>query len=128
MRPIRIILLFIVTFQLGFLAAGQSLPVWGNTEPKAAGSDWLVTPVKIKAQVYRNSNGNELVLYNGLVKRTFRIAPNVACIDYQNLTTGRQLLRAVKAEARLTINAAGITMWAACTGKKKMLTCYRTKQ
>ena len=44
------------------------------------------------------------MLYNGLVKRVFRISPNVACIDYKNLSNGQQLLRAVKAEARLTID------------------------
>ena len=30
--------------------------------------------------------------------------PNVTCIDYKNLSNGQQLLRAAKAEARLTIN------------------------
>jgi hypothetical protein len=38
------------------------------------------------------------------VKRSFRITPNVACIDYKNMTNGQQLLRAVKAEAILKIN------------------------
>ncbi len=67
-------------------------------------ADWLVTPVKQKAAVYRANEGKDLVLYNGLVKRVFRLSPNVACTHYQNLSNGQQLLRAVKPEARLTIN------------------------
>jgi len=67
-------------------------------------ADWLIAPVKQKAAVYEGNGGKDLVLYNGLVKRGFRMEPNVTCIDYKNLSNGQQLLRAVKAEARLTIN------------------------
>jgi len=67
-------------------------------------ADWLIAPVKQKAAVYEGNGGKDLVLYNGLVKRVFRMEPNVTCIDYKNLSNGQQLLRAVKAEARLTIN------------------------
>jgi len=104
MRPTRITLIFIVAFLISFLAGGQPLPVWSSAEQETVTADWLVNPVKTKAQVFSSKDGKELVLYNGLVRRTFRITPNVACVDYQNLTNGRQLLRAVKAEARLTIN------------------------
>lgn len=45
-----------------------------------------------------------MILWNGMVKRVFRLLPNLACTDYINLYTGRQLLRAVREEARLTIN------------------------
>jgi hypothetical protein len=83
---------------------GQSLSVWDNTEPSGSKADWLVSSPGIKAQVFKSKDGKELILYNGLLKRAFRISPNVACVDYQNLSNGRQLLRAVKAEARLTIN------------------------
>jgi hypothetical protein len=65
---------------------------------------WLIAPVKQKAAVYEGNEGKDLVLYNGLVKRVFRMEPNVTCIEYKNLGNGQQLLRAVKAEARLTIN------------------------
>lgn len=65
-------------------------------------TDWLVRPVTVKASV--NNNNKDIVLTNGLVERRFRLAPDVACIDYRNLVNGQQLLRAVKAEARLTID------------------------
>ena len=64
--------------------------------------DWLVAPVTAKAEV--KSAGQDVVLTNGLVKRAFRIAPNVACFDYVNLSNGQQLLRAVKPEARIGLN------------------------
>lgn len=64
--------------------------------------DWLVTPVTEKAKV--EVKGKDITLANGLVQRTFRISPNVACYGYLNLVTGQQLLRAVKPEARVTLN------------------------
>ncbi|MCU7548799.1 alpha-galactosidase [Chitinophagaceae bacterium LB-8] len=65
-------------------------------------SDWLVDPVAKKATIY--TEGKNIILDNGLVKRVFRLQPNVACIDYLNLSNGQQLLRAVKPEAKITIN------------------------
>ena len=66
--------------------------------------DWLVTPVKTKAAVYTSADKKDIHLYNGLVKRTFRLSPNAVCIDYKNMITGQQLLRALKPEAIITIN------------------------
>jgi len=67
-------------------------------------NDWLVKPPSIKAQVIKSADGKELTLYNGLLKRVFRISPDVGCISYENLTIQKELLRAVKPEAILTIN------------------------
>ena len=69
-----------------------------------ATSDWLIKAPQQKAEIFKSSDGKDVTLYNGLVKRSFRITPNVACIDYKNMTNGQQLLRAVKAEAILKIN------------------------
>ncbi|HVS90554.1 MAG TPA: hypothetical protein VHE59_00885 [Mucilaginibacter sp.] len=63
--------------------------------------DWLVNPISYKAHVYVKDN--EISLDNGLVKRTFRIRPNVACVDYVNLVNGQQLLRAIKPEGSIVI-------------------------
>jgi hypothetical protein len=67
-------------------------------------TDWLVTPVKEKALVYTYLDRNELALDNGLIRRVFRLGPNLACIGYENLTTGQQLLRAVKPEGSVVID------------------------
>ncbi len=84
--------------------AQQSLPVYDATKEKKYNKDWLITPITTKAEVYRSNDEKEIILFNGLVKRSFRIQPNVACVDYQNMSTGQQLLRAVKPEAIITID------------------------
>jgi len=88
------------------IAHCQTLPVWQPGLEKAVTADWLINPVTAKAGVYTLNGDKDIVLYNGLVKRVFRIQPNVTCTDYTNLTNGQQLLRAAKAEARLTINGS----------------------
>ena len=66
--------------------------------------DWLTSKVERPASFFAREDQKEIVLYNGLVKRVFRLSPNVACIDYKNMINGQQLLRAVSPEARLIIN------------------------
>lgn len=74
-----------------------------DAQPGSHG-DWLVTPIKQRAEISLSSSKKDIILFNGLVKRTFRITPNVACTGYENIVTGQQLLRSVKPEARVTIN------------------------
>lgn len=87
--------LFLALGLLSFTAQAQTadLPVPG---------DWLVKPATAKARVDQSTG--DIVLTNGLVKRSFRLKPDLACIEYKNLTNGQQLLRAVKPEARVVLN------------------------
>ncbi len=55
------------------------------------------------AQLLRNGV-RELSLENGLIRRTWRLAPNGACVAFDNLMTGQSMLRSVRPEARLTID------------------------
>lgn len=71
---------------------------------QAQSVDWLVKPTGQKADITLSKNGKEISLQNGLVKRVFTVSANLVCIDYRNLITGQQLLRAVSPEARLVIN------------------------
>lgn len=82
----------------------QQLPAWQDDMQNNTPADWLVKPVATKAGAYKGANGKDVILYNGLVKRVFRIQPNVTCTDYTNLSNGQQLLRAVKPEARVIVN------------------------
>ncbi len=82
----------------------ESLPVWKDSLSTSAVHDWLVSPPAIKARVYRSADNKDVILWNGLIKRRFRLYPNLACIDYSNLSNGQQLLRGVKPEARITVN------------------------
>ncbi len=68
--------------------------------------DWLVQPVAAKAHVAR-PNKKEISIENGLIRRTFRVTPNVATVALDNLMTGESMLRAVKPEAVVEID--GIT-------------------
>ena len=67
-----------------------------------AQKDWLIQPIFQKANIQKKDQ--YLVLDNGLTRRTFFIGPNLACIDYTNLTNGQQLLRSIEPEARITID------------------------
>ena len=82
----------------------NSLPKWNSLHNKEFNGDWLITPIPQKAEIYRSENGRNIILYNGLVKRVFCIQPNVACIDYTNMSNGQQLLRAIKPEAKIIID------------------------
>ncbi|WP_295116799.1 alpha-galactosidase [uncultured Chitinophaga sp.] len=64
--------------------------------------DWLTDNTGFTANV--KDNKATLTLTNGLLSRSFILQPNAACIDYRNLSNGEQLLRAVKPEARITVN------------------------
>jgi len=70
----------------------------------ATAPDWLIDAASYKAGVYRTDKPDEIVLGNGLIRRTFRLAPNAATVGFDNLVTGQALLRSVRAEAAVTID------------------------
>ena len=65
--------------------------------------DWLIKDIRSPAGVY-NKDNEELILANGLVKRSFRLWPNGATTELKNLRTGETMLRGIKPEATVTIN------------------------
>lgn len=66
--------------------------------------DWLISSRPYRSDIIQSNDKKELIIQNGLVKRVFRLAPNVACYDYTNLVTGQQLIRAVVPEASIQLN------------------------
>ncbi len=68
------------------------------------GYDWLICSEEAKTTVRQANQGKDLVLSNGLVSRVFRIFPNLATVDIQNLMTGENMLRAVSNEGILTLD------------------------
>ncbi len=99
----QLILVFLICSQV--IWAGEILPVWSDSyETEAMATDWLVMPVEEKAEIYQTSDAKYIVLFNGLVKRVFRITPDVACVDYLNKTNGQQILRTICPEARINLN------------------------
>ncbi|MCC8425955.1 endo alpha-1,4 polygalactosaminidase [Mucilaginibacter sp. UR6-11] len=77
------------------------LPVWQAASQPA---DWLIKAPAVKAGVFKSADGKDLILDNGLLKRTFRLGPNLACTGFRNLSSGEELLRAVGPDAKLTID------------------------
>ncbi|MBO9154860.1 alpha-galactosidase [Chitinophaga sp. GCM10012297] len=67
-----------------------------------AQQDWLVNNTGYKAAI--QENGKTVTISNGLLSRSFVLEPNLACTDFRNLSSGEQMLRAVKPEARITLN------------------------
>jgi hypothetical protein len=68
------------------------------------GRDWLIDPGPFKAAITKTADGISVVLENGLIARTIRLAPNAATVDFQNLATGEAVIRAVRPEAILEID------------------------
>jgi len=95
---------FLVCFLLGFQFANTQTVKWDNRFDQAVPEDWLVKPINTKANVYQRDKEGDVVLYNGLVRRSFKVSPNFACYDFQNMATGQQLLRAIRPEAKLIID------------------------
>lgn len=71
---------------------------------KKVGYDWLIDRDKAKASVMSANNGKDIILTNGLVARIFRVSPTLATIDFANLMTGENMLRAVSNEGVLKID------------------------
>jgi len=70
----------------------------------AASTDWLIDPVATPSGIATNADGSELVLSNGLIRRTFRTTPNVATVGFENLSTVAQFVRAVRPESIVTLD------------------------
>jgi len=74
--------------------------------PQSAGTgpDWLIDPSPYRAEVRVEADGSGVLLQNGLLRREIRLRPNAATISLRNLTTEEEFVRAVRPEARLTVD------------------------
>lgn len=70
----------------------------------SSAQDWLIDGSSYKSKIQTTHEGKRLELTNGLLRRTFLLAPNAATIALDNLMTGQNELRAVRPEALLVIN------------------------
>lgn len=90
-------------FLLALLLAAVAPAVETQPAP-AVPVDWLIDPSSFKAQIREDKTKHELILDNGLARRTFQLTPNAACISLENLSSREHLLRAIAPEARVTLN------------------------
>jgi hypothetical protein len=65
-------------------------------------TDWMIDGSSFKAFI-ENETGS-VKISNGLISRTFSTKPDGATIGFENMITGKQLIRALKPEARLVID------------------------
>jgi len=72
--------------------------------------DWLLDSRSYKAGVFRGKTSEEIVLQNGLLRRTFKLTPNAATIGLDNLMTGEAILRSVEPEATVTIDGQAFSV------------------
>jgi hypothetical protein len=92
-------------FGPGHAAAPTRMATEDLAQPPARDTaDWLIAPARHKAGLYRGEDGQTLVLENGLVRRIFRLSPNLGCVALDQLSTGESYLRAVRPEAEITLN------------------------
>lgn len=89
------------------------LPVWESRLSDRTPFDWLLTPEKSEAGIYRSPDGKSIVIANGMVARTFRIFPNLATTHLTNRMTGESMIRAVSGEGfyRLTERSGVSVVW-----------------
>lgn len=82
----------------------RKLPLWKGTPCEKTPFDWLLTPEKSQAGIYRSSDGKSIVIANGMVARTLRIFPNLATTHITNRMNGESMLRAVSSEGLVQID------------------------
>jgi len=102
-KGLFIAFIFLIAQHL-FSQTMPSLPVWTELHPATIKSDWLINTPKEKAGVYLSADKKNIILYNGLIRRTFRISPNIVCYDFRNMSSGQELIRAIEPEAIVTID------------------------
>ena len=70
-------------------------------EPTIALPDWLVTEVKIPAELKKYADGRVLKLTNGIVTRTFLTDPGFVTIDLYSHEKNSSVLRALDPEVTI---------------------------
>jgi hypothetical protein len=75
----------------------------GPASPPRSEGDWLRYEGESVAQAWAVDE-RTLIFSNGLVSRTWRVEPDIACIAFDDLVSRRALLRAVEPEARATLD------------------------
>lgn len=81
-----------------------ALPTLGTSPADTVAIDYLVAPIARTAEAYRSADGRSLILDNGLIRRSWQLVPNAACVAFDDRRTGASLLRSVRPEARITLD------------------------
>lgn len=82
----------------------HDLPVFSEAVDQPVKQDWLLGQGNFTTKIFHSKNDKDLIITNGLVSRSFRLDPYFACYSFKNMATGKEMLRAIKPEAMVTIN------------------------
>ena len=94
--PVRLCIIYlIITLQI---------PVVSCSRQAERKSDWLISGSPYRSEII--TEDGTLKITNGLVSRTFTLKPDGSTISFENIMNGKDLIRAVKPEASVTINGA----------------------
>ncbi len=101
--PMKLLLIiFLLIFHLNTSAQKPTnLPVY-NKGAITIQDDWLIKKTDAKAKLYRTKEG-KLVFSNGIIARTFTLAPNGATVGLDLLSNNESFLRSVRPEAEVEI-------------------------
>jgi hypothetical protein len=91
-------------FRQTILSLAIAPALLGQASAVSGASDWLIDPAPFRAVISTNTELNEVVLENGLIRRMIKLAPEAATVGFDNLMTGESILRSARAEARLEVN------------------------
>ena len=72
--------------------------------PDAVSGDWLIKSVSRPAGVFSTDRPGEIAIDNGLLRRSFLVSPNLACVELMHLQTNESMLRSVRPECRITLD------------------------
>ena len=84
----------------------SGLPIQARPLSTGSPTDYLIDSSHARAAAYRDADGKSLILDNQLIRRTWRLVPDGACVAFDNLITGQSMLRSVRPEARLTVDGS----------------------
>jgi hypothetical protein len=90
------------------LLEAQTVSVKKSNNNQSPVKDWLLSNQSYKTKVLPSADAKEIVLENGLVRRVFRNQGTIACISYQNLINGQEIIRAISPEAIVMVNGQSL--------------------
>jgi len=93
--------LFLFAYVLALALGGSGNGFAQTGQPRQ--DDWMMHHTG-QYQAHIVIKDDNIMLENGLIRRSFKTKSNAFCYDFTNLVTGQQLIRAVQPEAQLQLN------------------------
>ncbi|MGF7232761.1 MAG: alpha-galactosidase, partial [Arachidicoccus sp.] len=101
-----IFIIYAISFKLVIAQAvsPQQIDALPPFKTVSLNGDWLLDNLQAISAVYKTDSDKTIVLSNGLISRSFRIAPYFGCFSFKNLMNSKEMLRAIQPEAAVTLN------------------------